>query len=155
MNEAQSTLRLASNQMPYSMVNRGIEKEVVPHCLETGTGILAYSPLQRGLLTGKFKPEHEFKEGDHRPGTPFFKPENIRRVNKFLHQIQPIADSKGATLAQLVLRWTISQPGITAALAGARDAVQVAQNAGAAELNSDASRSEENTSELQSLLRTS
>src|SRR3546814_12566032 len=75
MKEAQSTLRLASNQMPYSMVNRGIEKEVVPHCLETGTGILAYSPLQRGLLTGKFKPEHEFKEGDPRQGTPFFTPE--------------------------------------------------------------------------------
>lgn len=132
MKEAEATLRLASNQVPYSMVNRGIEKDIVPWCLESGAGILAYSPLQRGVLTGKFQPAHQFKEGDHRPKTPFFKPENISRINAFLKKIKPIAEDKGATPAQLVLRWTIDQPGITAALAGARDAAQVAQNARAA-----------------------
>lgn len=134
MKEAAQTLRLASNQVPYSMVNRKIEKEVIPYCLETGTGILAYSPLQRGVLTGKFSSEHQFAEGDHRPSTPFFKPENITRINAFLDKIKPIADDKGATLAQLVIRWTIDQPGITVALAGARDAAQVVQNARAAEI---------------------
>ncbi|QEC51543.1 aryl-alcohol dehydrogenase-like predicted oxidoreductase [Anseongella ginsenosidimutans] len=138
MKEAETTLKLVSNQVPYSMVNRGIEAEIVPHCLETGAGILAYSPLQRGVLTGKFQPGHEFKEGDHRPQTPFFKPGNISRINTFLEKIRPIAEDKGATLAQLVLRWTIDQPGITAALAGARDAAQVAQNAKAAEITLNA-----------------
>src|SRR5690606_1067236 len=135
MKEAGKTLQLASNQVPYSMVNRGIEQEVVPYCLETGAGILAYSPLQRGVLTGKFQPEHQFSEGDHRPQTPFFKPGNISRINAFLDKIKPIAEEKGASLAQLVLRWTIDQPGITAALAGARDASQVEQNARAAEIS--------------------
>lgn len=135
MKQAQQVLPLASNQVPYSMVNRGIETELVPHCLESGAGILAYSPLQRGLLTGKFKAGHRFGEGDSRPQTPFFKPENIVRVNTFLEKIKPMADEKGATIAQLVLRWTIDQPGITAALAGARDASQAEQNAKAADIS--------------------
>lgn len=134
MKEAAETLPLASNQVPYSMVNRKIEKEIVPYCLETGAGILAYSPLQRGVLTGKFQPDHQFAEGDHRPKTPFFKPENISKINAFLEKIRPLADEKGATLAQLVLRWTIDQTGITVALAGARNAAQAEQNAKAAEI---------------------
>lgn len=135
MKEAQQALPLASNQVPYSMVNRGIEKELVPHCLESGAGILAYSPLQRGVLTGKFREDHRFNEGDSRPQTPFFKPENIARINAFLEKIKPMAEEKRATIAQLVLRWTINQPGITAALAGARDASQAEQNAKAVDIS--------------------
>jgi aryl-alcohol dehydrogenase-like predicted oxidoreductase len=90
--------------------------------------------MQRGILTGKFKPDHQFKGDDHRPGTRFYKPENIRIVNTFLKKIKPIADDHGITLAQLVLRWTINQPGITVALAGARDPAQAIQNARAAEI---------------------
>lgn len=135
MKEAAATLKLISNQVPYSMVNRGIEEEIVPYCRESGAGILAYSPLQRGVLTGKFQPDHQFGEGDHRPQTPFFKPDNISRINDFLEKIRPYAREKNATLAQLVLRWTIDQPGITVALAGARNATQVEQNARAAEIS--------------------
>jgi len=87
--------------------------------------------MQRGLLTGKMKPGQNFKEGDHRAGTYFFTDENIIRTNTFLDKIRPIAAKKGATLAQLVLRWTIEQPGITIALAGARNETQSSENAGA------------------------
>jgi aryl-alcohol dehydrogenase-like predicted oxidoreductase len=120
-----------SNQVPYSMVLRKIEQDLVPWCLENKMGILAYSPLQRGLLTGKIREDHHFNPGDHRPGTPYFRKGNIRKVNGFLDKIRPIADGHGASLAQLVLHWTIRQPGITSALAGARDARQVSDNAGA------------------------
>jgi aryl-alcohol dehydrogenase-like predicted oxidoreductase len=120
-----------SNQVPYSMVLRDIEEELVPYCIENHIGILAYSPLQRGLLTGKITPEYHFNEGDHRPNTPHFKPQNINKVNAFLEQIKPIADGYNATLAQLVLHWTVRQPGITSALAGARNARQIEENAGA------------------------
>ncbi len=130
MERAEKTTSLASNQVPYSMLRRDIEDEVVPYCIENNVGILAYSPLQRGLLTGKFDPGHKFKEGDARGGLLWYRRENIIRVNDFLDKLRPLGEAKGATLSQLVLRWTIQQPGITCALAGARDPEQVADNAG-------------------------
>lgn len=129
MKEAERTIRLASNQVPFSMVERKIEEELVPYCIEQKKSILAYSPLQRGILTGKIKPGHTFNAGDHRPDTRFYKPDNITRINAFLDELRPMAESKGATLAQLVIRWTIERPGITVALVGARDANQAIQNA--------------------------
>ena len=134
MKTAESTIELASNQVPYSMVRRDIEKDVVPYCLENGKGILAYSPLQRGLLTGKMKPGYNFGEGDTRASDRYFTDENIRRTNAFLEAIRPIADGKNATLAQLVIQWTLHQPGITIALVGARTPEQAIQNAKAADI---------------------
>jgi aryl-alcohol dehydrogenase-like predicted oxidoreductase len=134
MAEAENTLSLASNQVPYSMVERTIEEELVPYCLKHSKAIIAYSPLQRGLLTGKIKPDHVFAPGDHRPSTSFFRPENIRRIDNFLNQLQPLAKAKNARISQLVLHWTIEQPGITIALAGARDKKQAIENAKAAYL---------------------
>ncbi len=131
MAEAEKTITLASNQVPYSMVKRDIESDVVPYVLENGNGILAYSPLQRGLLTGKINKDYHFNEGDHRPQTKYFKEPNLLRTNEFLQKIKPIADDNGATLGQLVINWTLQQPGITAALVGARNADQVNQNAAA------------------------
>ena len=122
---------LVSNQVPYSMVRRDIEDDLVPYCIKNNLGILAYSPLQRGLLTGKFSPDHSFVKGDCRPATPYFKKGNIQKINSFLDQFKPLADSKQASLAQLVLRWTIEQSGISCALAGARDKKQVKDNFGA------------------------
>jgi aryl-alcohol dehydrogenase-like predicted oxidoreductase len=127
--EAQQYIDLVSNQVPYSMVKRDIEKEVVPYCIENNISILAYSPLERGLLTGKLQPGHKFADGDHRAGLYFFKDENIQRTNQLLDSIKPIAKEKNATLSQLVIRWTIEQPGITIALVGARNAEQSVQNA--------------------------
>jgi aryl-alcohol dehydrogenase-like predicted oxidoreductase len=134
MDEAEKTISLTSNQVPYSMVERTIEEDVVPYCIEHNKSIIAYSPLQRGLLTGKIKPDHVFASGDHRPGTSFFHPENIRRIDNFLEELQPVAGSKNALLSQLVIRWTIEQPGITIALVGARDKEQAIQNAKAADI---------------------
>jgi aryl-alcohol dehydrogenase-like predicted oxidoreductase len=129
MEEAERTIQLASNQVPYSMVFRDIEQEVIPFCLKNNIAIIAYSPLQRGLLTGKIKPGHHFNEGDSRAGNIFYKNENIQRVNSFLDKLKPIADSKRATLGQLVIRWTIEQPGITIVLVGARNRKQAIENA--------------------------
>ena len=129
MKQAEKVLKLASNQVPFSMINRGIEDELVPYCLENKKAILAYSPLERGLLTGKIKAGHQFAEGDHRATYRFFKQENIEETDEFLQKIKPLADSKHASLSQLVIRWTIDRPGITVALVGARNAEQAIQNA--------------------------
>jgi len=134
MQEAEQTIKLASNQVPFSMVKRDIETDVIPYCLEHHKGILAYSPMERGLLTGKMKAGQQFGEGDHRAGLKFFKDENIERTNAFLAKIKPLADEKHATLGQLVIRWTINRPGITVALVGARNAEQASQNAKAIEV---------------------
>lgn len=134
LSAALGSLGVVTNQVPYSMVMRDFEKEVVPLCLQRNVGILAYSPLQRGVLTGKFRPGQSFNEGDHRANQPHYKPENIERINAFLATIKPIADKHQASLSQLVLRWTLHQPGITAVLAGARNESQVADNAGATNL---------------------
>lgn len=129
MREAEKTISLAVDQVPYSMVRREIEKELVPYCIEHKKAILAYSPLQRGVLSGKIRPGHPFNEGDNRGDSKFYQGENLNRINAFLDELRPLAATKNATLAQLVIRWTIQRPGITIALVGARDARQAVQNA--------------------------
>jgi aryl-alcohol dehydrogenase-like predicted oxidoreductase len=151
MQEAANTISLASNQVPYSMVNRGIEEDVIPYCIQNKKGILAYSPMERGLLTGKMRPGQHFGEGDHRAGVKFFKEENIKRTNDFLAKIKPLADEKNATLGQLVIRWTIDRPGITVALVGARNAEQATQNAKAINIKLSAEEMDMITNELDKL----
>lgn len=137
--EALKSYPIASNQVPYSMINRGIEKDLVPQAISNNISIIAYSPLQRGILTGKIKPGHKFNQGDTREGNTFYTEENIRRANRMLDQLRPIAEGYGATLAQLVLNWTMHQPGIGCVLAGARNPSQVKDNAGALNLSLSAS----------------
>lgn len=131
LKEATRTLSVASNQVPYSMVRRDIEKDLVPYCLASQIAIIAYSPLQRGLLTGKIKPGYVFGEGDTRPSTPHYREPNLSRILHFLDELKPLAEDRKVTLAQLILNWTLQQPGITCVLAGARNEEQVRENLGA------------------------
>jgi aryl-alcohol dehydrogenase-like predicted oxidoreductase len=126
--EALKTVELASNQVPYSMINRGIEKDVVVQALKKGMSILPYSPLQRGLLTGKIKRGHKFNDGDTREGNRFYTPENIDHANALLQKLKPIAEGHNASLSQLVLNWTTRQPAMDCVLAGARDEHPVKDN---------------------------
>jgi aryl-alcohol dehydrogenase-like predicted oxidoreductase len=126
---AQTIVPQASNQVAYSMVKRGIEDEIVPYCLANNIGIVVYSPMQRGILSGMIKPGHQFKPGDSRPDTPYYKSENVKRITDFLDKIKPIADGKGVNQAQLVLRWTLQMPGISTVLAGIRNEEQLKENA--------------------------
>lgn len=149
--EALKYVPLVSNQVPYSMVKRDIEKEVVPYCLQHGLSILAYSPMERGLLTGKMKPGQQFNEGDHRANLFYYTDENIRRTNAFLEKIKPLANEKNLSAGQLVLLWTLAQPGITIALAGARNTEQAVQNAKAVSASLTAEEVKMITDELNKL----
>ncbi len=133
MARAQTVVPQASNQVAYSMVKREIEDEIVPYCIDNDIGIVVYSPMQRGILSGKIKPGHQFNPGDSRPDTPYYKPENVERINDFLDRIKPVADGKGVNLAQLVLRWTLQMPGVSTVLAGIRNEEQLKENAVAME----------------------
>ena len=133
---------LASDQPKYSLLSRDIEKEILPFCRSRNVGIIAYSPLEHGLLTGKFSTEREFPPGDDRVKEPWFKPENCRRALKAIEQVKPIAQDLGITLAQLAISWIISQPGVTAAIVGARNPRQVQENASAVDFSLDNERIE-------------
>lgn len=134
MEDAGKVIDLVSDQIPYSMVNRGTDRETIPYCMRNEKSVIVYSPLERGLLTGKMKPGYAFAEGDHRKNNPFFTDDSIERTNAFLDKLKPLADEKGATLAQLVIRWTVNHPGVTIALVGARNPAQAMQNAKAADI---------------------
>jgi len=123
---------IASNQVGYSMLNRGIEQDLVPYAKENDLGIIVYSPMERGLLTGKYFNTGKLKENDHRNG--YFQQFDLAKVKTFLDTISPIAANKGVTLSQLVLRWTSLQPAITVVLAGARNAEQAIANAQAIDI---------------------
>ena len=134
LEDAAKLIDLVSDQIPYSMVNRGMDRDIIPYCIRNEKSVIAYSPLERGLLTGKMQPGYRFAEGDHRKENPFFTDESFKRTNAFLEKLQPLADEKKATLGQLVIRWTIEHPGITVALVGARNPEQAIQNAKAADI---------------------
>lgn len=119
----------ASNQVSFSMLNRGIQNDLIPYTLENNIGIIAYSPMERGLLSGKYFSNEKLKANDHRNG--YFSQFDLEKVKTFLESITPIAEAKNASVAQLVLRWTTLQEGITVVLAGARNAEQAISNAAA------------------------
>ncbi len=131
--EALKTVKIVSNQVPYSMVNRGIENEVVPQALKNKMSILPYSPLQRGILSGKFIGDYKFNEGDTRADSKFYQPENRKRINEFLEKLKIIAGDHTVTLSQLVINWTTRQPAMDCVLVGARDEKQVTENVKALE----------------------
>jgi methylglyoxal reductase len=116
-------------QEKYSMLDRELESEYLPYTLRRNIAVLAYSPLANGLLTGKIGPERQFPSDDLRYNNPRFSVESRRNVQAMLDTMRPVADKHGLTLAQLVIAWTVAQPGVTHALVGARDGAQAAENA--------------------------
>jgi aryl-alcohol dehydrogenase-like predicted oxidoreductase len=123
---------LAADQERYSMLDRKLEGSNLPWCREKGVAVLAYSPLEHGLLTGKVTEARTYKEGDLRLGHPAFTPENVARVRGLLDRLKPVADGHGATLTQLVVAWTLTR--VSHALVGARTPEQARENARAGEI---------------------
>jgi aryl-alcohol dehydrogenase-like predicted oxidoreductase len=132
--EAQKTIKIASDQVAYSMLNRKIEAELIPFTVSENIGIIAYSPMERGLLTGKYFTDSKLKDNDHRNG--YFNQFDLQKVK----ELTSLAHAKETSLSQLVLRWTTLQKGISIVLAGARNAEQAISNANA--MNFDLSASE-------------
>ncbi|MBI3856071.1 MAG: aldo/keto reductase [Planctomycetes bacterium] len=131
--------QLDADQERYSMFDRDLEQAQLPWCRRNNVAMLAYSPLHHGLLTGKIPPDREFPEGDLRRGHASFTPDNLRRTGAFLDRLKPLAERHGLTIGQLVIAWTLAQPGVTHALVGARTPAQAVENAkaGSAELGAD------------------
>ena len=121
--------QLDAIQEEYSMVKRGLEQTLLPTCIANNVSTLSYSSLALGLLSGKIGPERKFTGDDHRKDNPRFSIGNRQKIARLMTAISPIAEAHKATSAQIVIAWTLQQPGITFALCGARSVEQARENA--------------------------
>ena len=116
-----------SLQPPYNMLRRDIENEILPFCEEHGIGVIAYSPMHSGLLTGNFDPSR--MAGDDWPcAHPMFRDPLVFEVLKFVDQLRPIAAKYRKTVGQLAISWVLRKSVISSAIVGARLAEQVVEN---------------------------
>lgn len=129
-----ATGALDAIQEEYSMVKREIETTLLPLCRQNAVSVLSYSSLALGLLSGKVGPERVFAGDDQRKGNPRFSQANREKIARLMRALEPVAEVHGASIAQVVIAWTIAQPGITFSLCGARDPAQAVENAAAARL---------------------
>jgi len=138
---------VASLQPPYSMLKRGIENEILDYCSRNDIGVIVYSPMQKGLLTGKMTRERiqNLPADDHRSKDPLFKDPIISNILDLVEDLRPIAENNNKTLAQLAIAWTLARPEVTAAIVGARTISQIEETVNAG--NWILSKEEKNTIE--------
>lgn len=128
--KAQAVAPIASNQVPYSMLNRDIEKELVPFCIEHDIGIMAYGPLGGGILSGKYEKKPKFGRNDARTFFYQYYEEPLwSKVQLLLKELERIAAQHDKPVAQVAINWARQQPGLTVALVGARNPHQAEMNA--------------------------
>lgn len=118
-----------ADQERYSMIDRDAEGDQVRISRERGLAFLAYSPMARGLLTGKIGPDMKFSDGDNRSADPNYSVENRKRIATLLESCDQVAKGRGMKIGQIVIAWTLAQPGVTHGLCGARNADQAIDNA--------------------------
>ncbi|KAB2797625.1 aldo/keto reductase [Brucella anthropi] len=121
-------------QERFSMIDREIEQDLLPLITANNVSTLSYSSLALGLLSGMIGPERVFSGDDQRKDNPRFSVANRQKAKDFATAIKPVADRHGATIAQIVIAWTLAQPGVTFALCGARNPAQALDNAQAGRL---------------------
>jgi len=124
-----ATGQLDAIQEEYSMVNRAIGTTLLPVAAEHRISTLSYSSLALGLLSGTMGPDRTFSGDDQRRDNPRFSLANRAKVARLMGAITPVAEAHSATVAQVVIAWTVRQPGITFALCGARNPHQARENA--------------------------
>ena len=129
MKRAQSIYPIASLQPPYSMLKRDVEEDIFPFCRQNSIGVVVYSPMQKGLLTGKITRERvaNFPEDDHRRNDPDFNEPLISFNLELVDKLVPIAKKHNKTLAQLAIAWVLRRPEVTSAIVGARRPDQIAE----------------------------
>lgn len=129
---------MATDQERYSLLDREQDAANLPVCRKHELGFLCYSPIAQGLLTGKIDGKRQFAEGDLRNGNPRFSAPVLDAVQAVLAPVKSLARDKGVSTEQLVLAWTLSQPGVSHVLVGTRDVDQAIANASVGSLELDA-----------------
>ena len=126
---------VASLQPPYSMLERGTEEQLLDYCSANNIGVIVYSPMQKGLLTGKFTRERlqNLPEDDHRRTDPRFEEPALSANLELVEDLRSIAEKSSRTVAQLAIAWVLRRPEVTAAIVGARRPSQIEETVVAGE----------------------
>jgi aryl-alcohol dehydrogenase-like predicted oxidoreductase len=145
---AHATHPITAVQSEYSLWSRDIEAEVLPTLRELGIGLVAYSPIGRGFLAGRFTDPQELDEGDFRRSNPRLVGENLAQNQRLAAKIREIAEEKGATASQLALAWVLAQGDDIVPIPGTKRVSYLEENWGATELQLTAADLERIEAEL-------
>ncbi len=137
------TASFVSQQVYYSLQNRDIENEIVPACVDQGVGILVWSPIAGGLLSGKYRRDVEAPAGSRHLGEWSEPPVNDEdKLYDTIEELVSIGESRGVSAAQIALAYTLAKPAVTSLIVGARTEAQLSDNLAAAELSLSADEME-------------
>jgi aryl-alcohol dehydrogenase-like predicted oxidoreductase len=131
--EARDLARFQSAQVYYSLVGRDIERDLVPMAQSEGVGILSWSPLAGGLLSGKFDPDKKGPEGARRSSFDF-PPVDRQRLPRVLDALRKVAVETGVSVARIALAWQLTRPFVTSVIIGAKNTEQLLDNLAAADV---------------------
>lgn len=126
--------QIQSLQPPYSMVKKGVQEEILPFCLENEIGVVAYSPMGGGMLTGKFD-KSKIAQDDWRQNNPMFDEQFLSKGLSLVEKLRPLAEKYGKTVGHIAVAWVLSNKAVTSAIVGARTKAQTEQNILGAEVN--------------------
>ncbi|MFJ3646905.1 aldo/keto reductase [Streptomyces murinus] len=135
---AAATAPVSDLQIEYSLISRGIEREILPTTRELGIGITAYGVLSRGLISGHFTRDRQLAAGDFRAHSPRFQGENLQHNLNLVDALREIAERKGATVAQTAIAWVLSRGEDIVPLVGARTRERLTESLGALDVTLDA-----------------
>jgi aryl-alcohol dehydrogenase-like predicted oxidoreductase len=125
MEAAWGRLPFQSLQPRYNLLDRGVEAAILPYCERQGIGVLAHSPLAKGLLTGRYRPGHVFPPDDERSQMPAFQGDAFDRGLARAAALEEWARARGHSLLELAIAWVLGHPATTVCLCGAKSAAQV------------------------------
>ena len=134
LRRAHATHPISALQTEYSLWSRDPEDEILPTCRELGIGFVAYSPLGRGFLTGRFRRMEDLPEDDYRRQSPRFQGENFQKNLDLVEKVEEIAAEKGCTPAQLALAWLLAQGEDIVPIPGTKHRRYLEENVAAAEI---------------------
>ena len=126
LKRAQAIAPVTSLQPPYSLVHRDVEDDILPYCLRAGIGVIVYSPMASGLLTGAMTRDRAAKlpKDDWRKGHPDFTEPNLSRNLALVDLLREIAKRHNRSVGEVAIAWTLRHPAVTGAIVGARNAKQ-------------------------------
>jgi aryl-alcohol dehydrogenase-like predicted oxidoreductase len=126
LKRAQTIAPVTSLQPPYSLIHREVEEDILPYCLHKGIGVIVYSPMASGLLTGAMTAERAARlpEDDWRHGHPDFTEPDLSRNLELVERLREIAQRHNRSIGEVAIAWTLRNPAVTGAIVGARNAKQ-------------------------------
>ncbi|UXY35712.1 aldo/keto reductase [Streptomyces albidocamelliae] len=135
---AAATAPIADLQIEYSLISRGIERDILPTTRELGIGVTAYGVLSRGLISGHFSRDRQLAAGDFRAHSPRFQGDNLQHNLNLVDALRKIAEQRGASVAQIAIAWVLSRGEDIVPLIGARSRERLTESLGALAVTLDA-----------------